>query len=282
MTNCEIGNNGAIALAQMLRENTTIKSIDISDNEIGDEAILALAETFYLASLMNIPIIDSDVVGGRCSPELFLETISLDTNIKRCPLLYITKNGISEIINEADPYKLERFLRLISYNYNSYIYVVGYPMKVKDVFNILNKGSISSSISIGKSTGISNKIKAANAEKIFYGKIFSLEKYDINGFLEGYLKIRGLEDFFGKELKIYFRNENLIAWIDERAVVTCPDLISIIDENNLGISNNDLKQHDNVCVLAIPAINLWKTKKGIELFCPRTFGFNIDYIPINK
>lgn len=239
----------------------------------------SLAETFYLAYLMNIPVIDSDVVGGRCSPELFLETISLN-NIDRTPLLYITKEKLSEIINEKDPYNLENILRTVSANANSYVYVVGYPMKIKEAKDFLNKFSVSNCLPIGKCKNIYELESTLKCKTVFFGTICSIDQNDMDGFIQGYINITGLGVFSGKEMNIYFKNENLIAWIDGDVVVSCPDLISIVNGSNTGVNNNCLVKNIEVYVLAISAIKLWKTDKGIEIFCPKTFGFNIDYKPI--
>ena len=32
--------------------------------------------------------------------------------------------------------------------------------------------------------------------------------------------------------------------------------------------------------IAIPASPMWRVPKGIEVFGPRYFGFNFDYLPI--
>ncbi len=35
-----------------------------------------------------------------------------------------------------------------------------------------------------------------------------------------------------------------------------------------------------VSVIGLPVDDIWSSKEGIEIFNPRIFGFNIDYIPI--
>lgn len=39
-----LGENGAIAIAEMLKENTTVTDLDLSNNEIGDNGAIAIAE----------------------------------------------------------------------------------------------------------------------------------------------------------------------------------------------------------------------------------------------
>ncbi len=260
-----------------LEKYLNIKFRGIVPVEIGP---CSIAETFYISSLTGIPVVDSDIVGGRCSPEIFLETISLNPDIKRSPLICVTKTSFSDVINDSDAFRLENLFREISCNEKSYVYVVGYPMKIKDIFSLLNKNSLSTCISIGLSKNISEILKLTDGVLSFYGNIVSIDKSENLGFLEGDISIKGLGEFSERKMKIYFKNENLISWINEDIVTTCPDLISILDENNIGINNADIKEGQNVSILAIPSIDLWRSPNGLKLFSPRLFGFNIDYKPI--
>ena len=37
-----------------------------------------------------------------------------------------------------------------------------------------------------------------------------------------------------------------------------------------------------VTVFGVPAIDRWRTRKGIEILGPRHFGFDQDYVPMEK
>ena len=37
-----------------------------------------------------------------------------------------------------------------------------------------------------------------------------------------------------------------------------------------------------VTVFGVPAIDRWRTLKGLEILGPRHFGFNQDYVPMEK
>ena len=42
---CKIGDDGAVALAEILKHNATLKQLDIRDNNIGDNGAIALADS---------------------------------------------------------------------------------------------------------------------------------------------------------------------------------------------------------------------------------------------
>ncbi|MFH0837171.1 MAG: DUF917 domain-containing protein [Candidatus Aenigmatarchaeota archaeon] len=240
----------------------------------------SLVETFYLASLMKLAVVDADIVGGRCSPEIFIETLSLK-NIDRSPVVIVGKNCIIDIIFEKDVYKLEKNIRDISDKFGDYVYVVGYPMKIGDVKDILTKDTVSLSMKLGNITNLSKILELLSAREIFCGKIQNVDKNNANGFLQGTVFVAGSGMYENKSAEIFFKNENLIAWIDKCVTATCPDSISVIDSNLNGVYNRDITDGMEVSIIAIPAIGLWKTENGLKIFNPRKFGFNIDYIPIN-
>lgn len=82
------------------------------------------------------------------------------------------------------------------------------------------------------------------------------------------------------------KNENLVSWLDDKPYVTCPDLICIVDsQTSEGISNSRAAESykgNNVVVLGIKAIDQWRSPKGIEVFGPKHFGFDIMYKPIEE
>lgn len=86
---------------------------------------------------------------------------------------------------------------------------------------------------------------------------------------------------------MWYKNEYLISWLDEKPYVTCPDSICVIEKQTChGMSAwiSDLKSYlgKGVVVVGIKAAELWRTARGIEIFSPKHFGYNIEYIPLEK
>jgi hypothetical protein len=83
-------------------------------------------------------------------------------------------------------------------------------------------------------------------------------------------------------MKIWFKNENHITWLNDKPFVTSPDLISLMDPNGNPITNNALAKDLKVYVIGFKAHNIFRTEKGLEILGPKHFGFNIEYIPIEN
>jgi uncharacterized protein len=99
----------------------------------------------------------------------------------------------------------------------------------------------------------------------------------------GTTTIQGQGPDKGKTLKIWLKNENHITYLNEKGFVTSPDLITIIDSRSgEPYTNTMLEEGADVAVLGSPAEEKYRTEKGLSLLGPRYFGFDMDYIPIEK
>ncbi len=126
--------------------------------EIGPGAIF---EALNYAVEFNLPIVDSDIVGGRSSPELYLETITIG-KIKRTPMVLVNNDNDTIILKDInDWFRIEKISRMFATISNGYIYAVGYPMKIKNVKNLLIKNSLT------KSTELGICIKIGKLDKFF-------------------------------------------------------------------------------------------------------------------
>ena len=66
-------------------------------------------------------------------------------------------------------------------------------------------------------------------------------------------------------------------------IATSPDIISVVDlKTGDSIVNPNLKEEDEVAVIGLKARLEFSNSKGIIILGPRYFGFNFDYVPIEK
>ncbi len=57
------------------------------------------------------------------------------------------------------------------------------------------------------------------------GKITDVQRSTSEGFAKGHVTIEGLREDQGRVMTIHFQNENLLAHVDGRLVLSVPDLI---------------------------------------------------------
>ncbi len=126
-------------------------------------------------------------------------------------------------------------------------------------------------------------MKSTGGYILFRGRIASVEREGRDGFIWGKVRLEGSESHRGRTYEVWFKNENLMTWLDGETHVTCPDLISIVDaETAEALSNwgGDLSEGREVQVIGIRAPDMWRTERGIQLLSPKYFGFNVEYRPI--
>ncbi|MBI2543097.1 MAG: DUF917 domain-containing protein [Candidatus Aenigmarchaeota archaeon] len=248
--------------------------------EIGPGAVF---EALNYASEFDLPIVDADIVGGRSAPEVYLETITIG-KIKRTPMILVNSDNDMIILKNIDDWtRIEKISRTFATVSGGYAYAVGYPMETGNVKNFLVKNSLTKSIELGnyiKNKNLREFFEKYGGKIIFKGILRKINKENKGGFLIGDIEIDGKDEFTNSELEIWFKNENLVSWINGKPYVTCPDLITITDPEYNGIYNRDLKVGMEVSVIGMPADEIWSSKEGIKIFNPRIFGFNIDYTPI--
>lgn len=241
--------------------------------EIGPKA---LATAFLLASELNIPIVDADFVGGRSAPEVFLETITL-FSIKRTPAVVINQNLDTALLLSANNYTFEEvFMRNFAIQSNNQALVVGYPVTKKQINLAISIGTVSDAANVGKlllESSFSSVLDYTKGKLLVSGKITAITNNTTPGFTTNTVEIKTNNN---KTAIIFQKNENLIFWLDEKPVLTCPDLIIILDKNGRPLYNLDLKVNTEIIVIGCPAVPLWKTQRGLELFNPRLFGFSFS------
>ena len=154
------------------------------------------------------------------------------------------------------------------------------------------RGSVTLSIEIGKAiqnarqkgeNPIDDVIKLMRGRILFRGKITDLLRRTTGGFSRGEARLQGLDEYKGQTLSVEFQNENLVATRDNKVVASVPDLISILDlESGLPITTEALRYGNRVVVIGSPCNEVWRTPQALAAVGPRNFGYDVDYVPIER
>lgn len=242
------------------------------------------------------PIIDATGCGHRAVPECSISTLYIH-DVPICPAVITTSWGDMLVLEKTLSWqRAEEIIEGISTFSGG---TCGGPFAVEG--NVIKKalipGAISFTIKIGKAirkavdsgdNPIEAMIEASDglAYKVFEGKVNALlfeEKYS---FIWGYSLINGTGDWEGQHMKIWFKNENHISWLDEKPWITSPDGLNVIDpKTGWGLSNywtSEWEHGRDVAVIGVRAEDIWRTEKGLKLLGPKHFDYDIPYRPIEK
>jgi DUF917 family protein len=248
------------------------------------------AVALYAASSVDIPVVDADRV-GRAAPEIHQDTL-LVGGLKLVPASASTPSGTTVVVldyGSVDEY--EGILRRLSVLGGGYAAVVDGVVEVGKAIHVLVRNSITRCIELGRKvlearTSGRDPVKTIAEELggwvVFHGKIVRWEWRSEGGFLTGTLEVEGLKGFEGRRLRSFVKNEHIMVWIDDSPLVMPPDLFILVRDDGEPVLNNKVSPGMKVWGVAAPAPPIWRTEKGLELFGPRHFGFNYEYVPVEK
>lgn len=243
-----------------------------------------------IATELGIPIVDGDLL-GRAAPELHQNTVHI-FSIPMYPSVLVTPTGnivVVERYADIDDYEsIARYLSILS---GKFVAVVDTPLTVDNARKVVVRNTISLCLRIGKAVRearVSGRdpvkaiVDTLGGWKVFEGTVAEYTWRDEGGFLVGETRVKGIGRWAGAVLKTWIKNEHLMAWIDGEPIAMAPDLIIFTRDDGEPITNSVLKIGDKVHVIVAKAPEIWRSVKGLELFGPKHFGFNYDYIPVEE
>ena len=134
----------------------------------------------------------------------------------------------------------------------------------------------------GKNDPVEEAIRFLGGWRLFEGQVVDKAWENREGYMYGTTTIQGTGRFDGEPFKIWFKNENHIAWKDGCAVATSPDLIMVVHlEDAEPVTNADLQKDDVVAVVGC-ANKRYRSEMGLKVLGPEHFGFEIPYVPIEE
>jgi len=257
------------------------------------EAVQA-AGALLLASELGVPVVDA-CLSGRARPEIE-QQIPWINGIPSTPAAIVTRWGDTVIIDKAvDDYRAEDLGRAVAVASGGGAQMAMNPMSAADVKRGVIKGALSQAILFGKTAReavaqgkdpVAELVKATKGFKLFQGTVTKADMKGDRGFTWWDVEMKGTGPYTGHSYKIYVKNENIVAWLDGVPDAMSPDTIQNLDPKTGDAHNGGAlggyKLGAELAVIGYETSPMWRTPKGIEVFGPRHFGFNFDYVPIEQ
>ncbi|MBM4465483.1 MAG: DUF917 domain-containing protein [Chloroflexi bacterium] len=243
------------------------------------------------AAELGMVAVDGDYM-GRAMPEIGQGTVSL-AGKPICPIASVDSWGnvaiIDRVVNNAMAERIGKMLAVAAFGATG---LATSLLPAKDVKEILLRGTLTQSLEVGRKTRQAYKagrdpvkaiIEATGGWLLFVGKVSQRRAGIIGGYSVGQHVLSGEGDFAGHEFKIWFKNENHVAWLDGRRLVTTPDLICVVDsDTGRPLLNSSIAIGDRIAVIGIRSRPEFRTPAALKLMNPRHFGFDMDYVPIEE
>ena len=246
------------------------------------------ATAFYVAAMTGRLIVDGDPA-GRSVPALQHSTYYLK-GIPMCPMAVMNEFGEGAVFtNVYDDERGEDLVRALAVVSRNTIAVMDHVNTAAVLKDAVIRGAITYAEAIGKAfleareaggDYVAAVTEAGKGREIFRGVVVESGFETRDGYTFGDTVIEGEGDWAGHRLHIWYQNENIISWLDGEPYVTVPDLICFFNlDEAMPQLNPYAKLGEHAAIAALPAPAAWTTPRGLEVFGPRSFGYDIDYKP---
>jgi DUF917 family protein len=287
-------------------QNTTVQAARVLSKHIGknfnaiirNEADGAMISALQSAVELGVPVVDA-CLAGRAKPELNLQ-VSFANGISGTPAALVTRWGDVIILDKTvDDYRLEDLARAVAVASGGGSSIARNPMTGRDVKRGTVKGALTEAMLFGRTVReakaqgkdpIDTLVAVANQSRptfrMFQGTVTKSDQKGERGFNWVDSEMSGTREFAGHTYKVYVKNENIISWLDGKPDILPPDLIYNLDpvtgDAVSGVVMGNYPVGKEVVIVGRAASPMWRTPKGLEIFSPRHFGFDLDYRPLEE
>jgi uncharacterized protein len=239
------------------------------------------------AARTNLPLVDADGM-GRAFPEVPQVTMEL-AGISPNPGVMTDERGNLIVFQAISGHWMERMERAAAVEFGGMASSSEYCLTVAEARTATVRGSVSLAVRIGEVIGqavrdpVGALVANLGAHRLLGGKIADVERRTTKGFVRGSVVIEGLGDDKGRLLRLELQNENLVVLERGAVLASVPDIITVLDsETAEAIPTERVRYGQRVTVIAFPCDPIWRTARGIEIAGPRAFGYDFDYVPLEK
>jgi uncharacterized protein len=245
---------------------------------------------------LGLDVIDGDCA-GRAIPELAQTTAAI-AGIPFAPGAIADPWGNVLIVKEvASALLAERIGKMVSIatklpDMKAPCAHAGFLMRGHDLKRVVVPGGISRSLAVGRSIRealargqdpVAAAARALGGWVLFRGRVARKEWESRDGYMYGTTTIEGEAAQQRQTLRIWFKNENHVTWLDGKPWVLSPDLVMVMDaKDGTPYTNTLLAEGARVGVVGAAADARTRTPAAFELLGPRHYGYDLDYTPIEQ
>jgi DUF917 family protein len=256
--------------------------------EIGGSNVGAILDA---AAVTGKRLVDADYA-GRAIPELGATTLDL-YGVPVLPEAFADDFGNELITRRAASNGFaERISKHLAKSSFGVIASALAALPAKTVSEISVPGTLSECLALGRAirtareAGSDPVVAAADALDgwvLFRGRIAE-RTWENTEYLEGFHTIAGVDQYAGRNMKLWFKNENHLSWIDGKPYVASPDLLEVCDADTAEpLSNTYLKVGDRVAVVGMRRRDVWDSEQALQSLGPPRFGWHeFPFQPIEQ
>jgi DUF917 family protein len=283
----QVKEHPAVVATKVLQGHLDTTFGAILSGELGGETLM---DAFSVAGALGVPVLDADTA-GRAVPEAQHSMLYVH-GVPLLPQAFATEFGDTGVFTSVvDDFRDDALLRGLATVSRNCVWVADHAVPVRRLKGAVVPGSISQALAVGRAYSEAleeGDVAAAVAEAgngfvLMRGAVEQASWEDTGGFTFGEFTVVGDSPFGGSRLRIWYKNENHISWLDDEPFVTTPDLLLALNEDaGEPLMNPNATAGMRVAVVGLPAPLMWREERALRLFCPRSFGFDLNYRPMEE
>lgn len=248
------------------------------------------------AARLGLAVVDGDCA-GRAIPELCQTTAAI-AGIHFAPGVIADAWGNLLLVKETtSDLVTERIGKLVSMatklpDMRAQCAHAGFLMRGRDLRAIAVPGGITLALAVGRAIReaierggdpVAASARALGGAVLFRGRVTRKEWESRDGYMYGTTTVEGEGTDGGHILRIWFKNENHVTWLDGAPWVLSPDLVMLLDaEHGTPYTNTLLPEGARVGVVASRCDERLRTPAAVALLGPRHYGHDLQYTPIER
>jgi DUF917 family protein len=244
------------------------------------------------AANLGLPIVDADYA-GRAIPEANCITPNLFGKPLYPRLLIDFYGDVLYLKTAQNNRMVERIGKSVSVAALGIVGGASIPLRAKEVKEIAIPGTLTECLEIGRSLRHAREEGRDPIEALaghlpdtwvlFRGSISSRRWESRAGYMWGEHEVDGEGDFSGQRLRIWYKNENHVTWLNGEPYVCSPDIIEVVDgETGDPLVNTDLQEGQKIAVIGVKRRAQFDNPRGLEVLGPQHWGFDIPFRPIES
>ena len=237
------------------------------------------AVAFYVAAMNGGVVVDADPA-GRAVAEITHSSYYL-AGLPAAPV--VAANAFGEVMvleNLQDDRRAETVVRALCHVSSNDIAAIDHALPTHMIRDAIMPGTLSKAMAMGAlwrhgtsdpATLADKIVDHGNGKVIFEGRVTDCAWRTEAGFTLGSLSIEAQRD----TLKIDFKNENMVAWLNGEPIATIPEIITVLDRHSGAVVTNPNATVDQqVSVIVLPAPEIFLTETGLAAFGPDYAGLD--------
>jgi len=244
----------------------------------------------YTAAKTGIPIIDADGT-GRSIPE-FKNTVFYSSRTNPNPFVLVDSLSNEVVITATSVEDIDRLGRTVCTEMGGLNGTAGISTDGKTIKRIVVPETISLCEKLGKllresrdDDPVSSIVRASGGFLLAKGIVDRIESKIVHGHDYGNLTVKGLGDDRGTTVRIGFKNEGLVTYLNGKPAVISPDHVFMLDVfTKKPVTFTDVVEGLPVAVVALRAHPKRRTPADYDGFrnSLRDVGYKGEYIPVEK